>query len=221
MQTPPIDFSVLLRDLATARPVFHSEADFQHALAWAIHVSSDAAQVLLEVPTVTRLGRMSIDVVVGLGGSRLALELKYKTRPIKLPDSAEPFLLADDRAHPLGRYDVLKDVQRVEAAVEAGRATCGAVIFITNDSAYWTPPRSSTDTSAAFSLDEGRTITGQLRWSAKTGGTKKRREEPIVLQNSYRARWAHYSTVGSGSYTTFRSLVLAVPPLAGDQADSA
>lgn len=31
------DFAPVLRKLSTKRPVFHSVADFQHALAWQIH----------------------------------------------------------------------------------------------------------------------------------------------------------------------------------------
>ena len=32
-----LDIHQIMADLAKRRPVFHSEADFQHALAWLIH----------------------------------------------------------------------------------------------------------------------------------------------------------------------------------------
>lgn len=40
----------LLNQLALKRPIFHSEADFQHTLAWEVHLSHPAAEVRLERP---------------------------------------------------------------------------------------------------------------------------------------------------------------------------
>lgn len=42
------DIARWLRALRQSRPVFHSEADFQQALAWAIHVSDPSVRVRLE-----------------------------------------------------------------------------------------------------------------------------------------------------------------------------
>lgn len=38
----------LLLSLAVEKPIFHSEADFQHALAWRIHTVMPDAKVRLE-----------------------------------------------------------------------------------------------------------------------------------------------------------------------------
>ena len=38
----------VLRSLSCQRPIFHSEADFQHALAWLIHLQHPDAIVRLE-----------------------------------------------------------------------------------------------------------------------------------------------------------------------------
>jgi hypothetical protein len=35
----------VMRDVAAARPVFHSEADFQHALAWELQLRYPQAQI--------------------------------------------------------------------------------------------------------------------------------------------------------------------------------
>lgn len=42
------DVIALLPGLAGERPVFHSEADFQQALAWAVHVAHPGLRVRLE-----------------------------------------------------------------------------------------------------------------------------------------------------------------------------
>ncbi len=47
---PVIKFQELLRQLALQRPLFHSEADFQHALAWELHNRLPEARVRLELP---------------------------------------------------------------------------------------------------------------------------------------------------------------------------
>ena len=44
-----IDMDGLMGSLADTRKVFHSEADFQHALAWHIHQAMPESQVRLEV----------------------------------------------------------------------------------------------------------------------------------------------------------------------------
>jgi hypothetical protein len=49
-----IDIKNILKDLAVRRPVFHSEADFKFALAWAIQEADGEAKVRLEYPGVLR-----------------------------------------------------------------------------------------------------------------------------------------------------------------------
>ena len=43
-----LDLLGAMRALASHRPVFHSEADFQHALAWQIHRMLPGAVIRLE-----------------------------------------------------------------------------------------------------------------------------------------------------------------------------
>jgi len=57
LQTPPksglpvpnfFDLASVMYELSVVRPVFHSEADFQHALAWQIHKQNSALKIRLE-----------------------------------------------------------------------------------------------------------------------------------------------------------------------------
>ena len=43
-----LDIHGLMSKLRKRRPIFHSEADFQHALAWEIHLANPSHQVRLE-----------------------------------------------------------------------------------------------------------------------------------------------------------------------------
>ena len=65
----------LLRDV---RPIFHSEADFQHGLAWAIHESDPSLRVRLETRPAPG---MRLDLLISSVEPQryLALELKYLT----------------------------------------------------------------------------------------------------------------------------------------------
>lgn len=74
----PFDIHSLLAGLARKRPVFHSEADFQFALAWEIR-KRRGFDVRLEFPPFPN-ERMRLDIWVPELGT--AIELKYLTRKL-------------------------------------------------------------------------------------------------------------------------------------------
>src|SRR6266567_4623533 len=73
--------------LAAERPIFHSEADFQHALAWLLHQRFPHAALRLEYRPFPD-ERFYLDIWVDIGTERLAIELKYPTRGIQRPSVA-------------------------------------------------------------------------------------------------------------------------------------
>ena len=82
-----LDLSVpaVLAELANQRPIFHSEADFQHAIAWEIHKRLPRASVRLERPFEVshRNNRIYVDIWIEQDDHVLAIELKYKTRALQ------------------------------------------------------------------------------------------------------------------------------------------
>ena len=73
----------LMASLAATRKVFHSEADFQHALAWHINQAMPESQVRLEVDVLqVEHRRRFLDIWLPVEG--IAIELKYKTRGFEL-----------------------------------------------------------------------------------------------------------------------------------------
>jgi hypothetical protein len=62
--------------LREQRPVFYSEADFQHALAWELHLAEPDARLHLEAPLLAG-GRERLDLFAWTARGRLAIELKY------------------------------------------------------------------------------------------------------------------------------------------------
>ena len=77
--------------------MFHSEADFQHALAWQIHEAAPESQVRLEVSVIpVEAQRMFLDIWLPVEG--IAIELKYKTRGLELEQTTSP-LPSATKAH--------------------------------------------------------------------------------------------------------------------------
>ena len=96
--------------------MFHSEADFQHALAWHIHQAMPESEVRLEVDPLP-LGRDKMFLDVWLPKEGVAIELKYATRGLQVEQDGELFVLRDHRAQDTRRYDFLRDIERLESVV--------------------------------------------------------------------------------------------------------
>jgi hypothetical protein len=204
------DLESWLASLRRARQVFHSEADFQHALAWAIHMSDPQARVRLE----TRPAHgMRLDLLISRPdlGKHLALELKYLTAAWTGEADGEQFELLSQGAQDIRAYDVVKDMQRVEQFVEGKPGWSGAVLVLANDPGYWSRPGHGRATNAdAFRIYEDQVVSGRRAWGPGTGaGTRKGREAAIELGGDYTCRWSAYSAL-PGRHGTFRLLVIAI-----------
>jgi hypothetical protein len=205
------DIRGALGTLAVTRPVFHSEADFQHALAWQLHRQALEARVRLEI----RLGpeREYLDLLVATPAETALIELKYKTRRLETEVDGEAFRLQDHSAQDLGRYDFWKDVCRLERMRSHHYPGARAyAVLLTNDSAYWAEAaQGRVHCYADFQLQEGRQCQGEFRWGPSAGaGTTKGREAPLALQGCYTLAWGEYSTVSASRYGVFRLLVVEV-----------
>jgi len=215
-----MDIIKLMQTLSSERSIFHSEADFQHALAWQMHVQSPESRIRLEYPLDYEKGG-HLDILLAEGNRQLAFELKYKKRNFSAIVQQEIYSLRTDSAEDTGRYDYLKDVQRLEQFVSGRPNASGYAILLTNYSLYWRDsPRQTA--SNAFRLTQGRTITGTLTWSSTAGeGTISGRASPITLRGTYVCNWKDYSEFSPTDYvigdnrvsvagTKFRYLLSAV-----------
>jgi hypothetical protein len=201
--------------LAKRRPVFHSEADFQHALAWQMHISSPDADIRLEKQVATAGSRVHIDLLLQSKVGQIAIELKYKTRSAKLSHADEVYFLRNQSAQDIGRHDFLKDIQRLEKYVEDHQQAVGFAILLTNDRTYWLESKKKDSVDSEFRVHEGRVLQGGATWGVKaSAGTKHKREEPIKLQGNYKVQWLGYSSFGSGIADEFHYALLRVPSAA-------
>lgn len=211
-----LDIDDLMSGLFLRRRIFHSEADFQHALAWHIHETHPDCDVRLEF-NASGAGqrRLALDIWISANQVHLAIELKYCTRLLSLDWLNEQFALRDQSAQDTRRYDFLKDIQRIEQVLDMREdANRGFAVLLTNDHRYWTPSTNTGAVDSAFRIHDGRRVSsGNLQWSDKAGvGTIRNREAPVQLRNSYRMRWRDYSSFGDNPGQTFRYLAIEIPP---------
>jgi hypothetical protein len=97
--------------LAVGRPVFHSEADFQHAFAWELQRAHPDARIRLETRPVRG---EHLDVLFTDSDRRVAIELKYLTAGWAGRLVGESFELLSQGAQDIRAYDCVKDIVRVE-----------------------------------------------------------------------------------------------------------
>ncbi len=183
----------ILEELSTERPIFHSEADFQHALAWQIHERHRDARIRLETNIGLGDRREYVDILVGIENKKYPIELKYKTKKLDIVDKhGEEFHLLNQSAQDIGRYDFIKDITRVERFVDANPGSTGWAILLTNDRTYWEETKRKT-VDEKFRVHHGRVLDGVLEWGIGVSkGTTRGRAEAHRLNRLYELRWADY-----------------------------
>lgn len=196
-----------MKGLAADCPIFLSEAEFQHELA--LRVRKITPKVRLEFSPF-QAERMSLDV--WLQDMGIAIELKWGTQKLKVKRDDGDFVLADQGAQPLLRYDFVKDVSRLERVIyKYPPADTGFAVLLTNDSSYWEPPRKKDTIDADFRIHEGAVIGGARKWSPDAAkGTIQGRESRIELRGSYKCRWRDYLRLEKGRRGLFRYLAINV-----------
>ncbi|MEV4515164.1 hypothetical protein AB0K00_40170 [Dactylosporangium sp. NPDC049525] len=205
-----MDISAVMVDLARRRPLFHSERDFQFALAWSIQQRYPHAELRLE-PRPNR--GIHLDLLVHLAQRRIAIEVRYLVAAFGGALGVDRFDLPNQGAHDVARHDVVKDLVRLERLLSDGYADEGVGLTLTNDSAYWRPGMRNTTIDAAFRIHEGRTLNGALEWSPTAGaGTTHKRDVPLTLAGSYTCAWHHFANVAAdgGRVVELRYLTLPV-----------
>ena len=193
--------------LTSNRELLFNERDFQMRLSLSLLASKHYDDVDLEYhlpvgqnPSFDReyerwkTEKPSIDIVVRRGEEYIPIELKYKLKAIsgrisrfgeKSPEDVA--IVTNQAAQNLGRYAFWKDVKRIELVKKHYRSVnAGLAVFLTNDE-YYLKSRVGTN-YYAFSMDEGRQVSGVLDW-------KERNENypSIPLDGIYEVRWGKTS----------------------------
>lgn len=205
-----VDIPSALSRLASQRPVFHSEADFQLALAWELQAQYPELHPRLEYRPFPGESA-ALDIRLASPDGTLAIELKYLTKALDLTVTGERFVLKNQGAYDISAYDCCKDLERLERFVSAGVADAGCLVVLTNDSLYWRPPARPGAGYDAFRIFHGRTVSGALEWGDRAGpGTRRGRENVLELSGRYNLEWQDYSRLETTKNGRFRALVADV-----------
>ena len=213
-----VDLNDVLSALAETRPIFHSEADFQLELAWHIRERDSNLAVRLESRprewaariAETGVKRPRLDIEVRSGEQRTALELKYLKRKNWSGEHGGQYFDLVSGVVDLSRYDVVKDISRIEKYIEVTPSSNGAVVVLAGDPAFWREPEAGGSESAdsAFRIHHGATMTGDLGWGPTAGPGTTRGRDRLQIAGSYSLQWRGYST----EPIEHRALVVEVAP---------
>lgn len=207
-----MDITKPLQQLMEKRSLFHSEADFQFALAWEIQSVYPEAKVRLEYCPTKINSSIHIDILVVLNNEWFPIELKYKTLETSIQIEGENYQLKLHGAQDQGRYDYLADVSRIEYLSHLmPRYEKGYAIMLSNDPSYWKENNRKNTVYNAFKLSDGAEKNGIMEWAPHTGAsTKKGREKPIDLNGSYIMDWKQYSKLSEANNGEFKYVVSEV-----------
>jgi hypothetical protein len=199
-----LDLADLMSSLATRRPVFHSEADFQFAFAQTVTAADPTIQVRLEARQAVERAEY-VDLVCYTAPHRTLIEFKYATTGWTGTDPhGEHFTVRNHAAYDLARRYYIHDIHRLEQFTAEQPGTTGVAIMLTNEPGLRAPPKRPGARDTNFRLHEGRTLTGHLQWG--TGDTPRHDQ---TLAGTYPLQWNDYSTV-EGPKGQFRWLAVPV-----------
>ena len=212
-----LDIHSIMRGLAQKRPIFHSEADFQHALAWQVKEIHQETEIRLEYkPFPYESSRMHLDM--WLPSERTVIELKYPPTSLDVTPNEEHFLLKEG-ADDLDRYGFVKDISRIEQVIGArSDVSRGFAVLLTNNDRLWKEPTRTwrTTNDAWFRIHDGRWITGEMDWVKKA--PDKQTATSIKLCGTYEMQWHDYrdletldsTQIHKGTKFKFRYLAVEV-----------
>ena len=204
--------TAVMADLAATRPVFHTEADFQHAFAWTLQTRHPQARIRLERRLAATTNER-LDVLAVVDDVTVAVELKYPVAAVDAVVDGGRFILRAQGAEDTSQFGFVSDIIRVERLVTAGVCDVGVTVLLSNNPKLWrTPPvRAKPTIDAMFRLTEGRGLAGRLAWA---GGNWWRGTFPeaIELAGRYPLDWAPYATLPDVARGEFRWLAATVTP---------
>ncbi|MHA1574762.1 MAG: hypothetical protein ACTSXL_01275 [Alphaproteobacteria bacterium] len=198
------DLKNILKKLSESRPVFHSEADFQHSLAIEIKGKYPEAKIRLEVPFEENGdNRNATDLIVTINEKVIPIELKYKTKKLEKEIEGEKFNLITQGALNINSWAFFNDIKRIE---DFGKKEKGFVIMITNDSSYYKDFKKGEKKCyyEDFKLHNNKSITKRkFNWGGGRCGDKYL---GIEIKGDYPLSWEDYGNKDNG----FKYLLLEI-----------
>ncbi|MEY9849749.1 hypothetical protein ABH940_006861 [Streptacidiphilus sp. BW17] len=206
-----VALSAVMAELTAVRPVFHSEADLQHAFSRVLWKLAPEVECRLEVQQTASGDVEHLDLLCIGPSQRTAVEFKYVKRAwngtLAAGPAQEQYVLKSHGAPDLARRDFVFDVARLERFCDRPDQN-GLALMVTNEPALWVEPKPSRKQPRdhEFRLHEGGELAGTLLWGGGDYTPNTR-----VLRGTYPLRWRPYS-LQPGTNGAFRYLALFIEP---------
>jgi len=174
------DVHATMRKLAERRPIFHSEADFQHELAWQMRLDCKDICIRLEYRIGGSSKREHIDIIAYNNPTFHVFELKYKVHLMDCEYNREKFSLRAQGGDDVSYILYLQDIERLERNFDkCGPNVVTYPIFLTNFLKF------RTGRDSYCNIIEGQKLQGLHRYRNKSASLSRR----------YVMRWRDFSTV--------------------------
>ena len=185
--------------LSKTRPIFHSEADFQFALA--LKLKESDFEIRLEKPYLLNNKRLRLDIEIhNKKFEKYAIELKYKTKKLLTDYNNEEFNLKSHYAQNDGAFLFWKDVYRINQLIKNDKQLnfkSGFVIFLTNDNRYYESDEEGNKNIIELLVDHS---------------SKKSCKDLSLLTKKSTILWQDYSEIiEEKNNTAFKFLMLEFP----------
>ena len=185
-------------------PHYYNEAQVQHKLGIELYKRFGIEPTLEWYVKNDESGAKEyIDMMLKIGGKRVAIELKYKTRKIDGKDYITQGGQSD------GKFHFFKDIERLERLKKSKntdfRIDKGFAIFITNDHLYWNEVQKGKPVAKFNLCDNKEGLHG--KYPAKWG---KHNNEKVILSGTYPVEWFPLSDETKKDGTIFRCLIITL-----------
>ena len=201
-----MDMHQLIQNLSCKREIFHSEADFQHSLAWEMKLAVSHIDIRLEVPLIDKK-YTDIVVIDSVTEEKFAIELKYPHTRSQFEVSGEKYSLGATSETQQVSYNTIKDISRIEELRQQKLVTRGFVIMISNTPDMWNA-HTKKNQAAEFFLSDGIVLEG-LRSVPTDRSGRFSKNSSIELSGKYPVNWLDYSKL-KGTFGHFKYLIIEI-----------
>lgn len=193
-----------LSQLEKDKKRYYNEAQVQHKLGIELYKRFDIEPTLEWCVKNDETGaKKYIDMMLEIGGKKVAIELKYRTKSVKKE------LYTNQSAQNNGKFNFFKDIKRLEILKNSKDDDFGIekgfAIFITNDHLYWNAAKEKTSV-ADFDLCDDKGIkkdTYDAKW-------RKSKNATVTISQSHTVEWFSPSGKVKKDGTTFRCLIIEI-----------
>ena len=193
-----------LSQLEKDKKRYYNEAQVQHKLGIELYKRFDIEPTLEWCVKNDETGaKKYIDMMLEIGGKKVAIELKYRTKSVKKE------LYTNQSAQNNGKFNFFKDIKRLEILKNSKDDDFGIekgfAIFITNDHLYWNAAKEKTSV-ADFDLCDG-----TLEKDTYTAEWVDHANEKIEIKNDHPIKWIPtLKGTEKKDGTTFRCLIIEI-----------